>query len=151
MRGRELQSNNGAGSGKQTLSEVVLTFLFIGMVTLALMVAATIYEPIQRHSVQWLLAFGATAYGLTLGATVVAIAMRRLLQRLLVLRLVIGCLVFALVLGPLLVGSVAIAQAIVQLTGNRWENSDAMLGLILWGATALLLLLLLRRTIPTQR
>jgi hypothetical protein len=151
MQDEELPSNNGAGAGERTLPAVVLAFLFIGMTTVAALVAATIYEPNQHHSTQWLLAFGAITYALAVGATLVTIAMGKLLRRLLILRLVIGCLLFALVPGPPLMGSVAIAQAIVQLIGNRWENSDAMLGIILWGATALLLLLLLRRTIPTHR
>ncbi|HEU4782141.1 MAG TPA: hypothetical protein VFS83_02245 [Ktedonobacterales bacterium] len=151
MQGEELPSNNGAGSGELTFSGELLTLFFIGMATVGMFVAATIYWPNQRHSVQWLLAFGISTYVLALSAIFVTIAMGRLRRRLLMLRLAVGCLLFTFGPFPPLLGSVAIAQAIVKLVGNRWENSDAMLGFILWGTSGFLLFLLLRRMIPTHR
>jgi hypothetical protein len=145
MRGEELQPNNGSGSGELTFSGLALTVLFIGMTLIALTVAATIYWPNQRHAVPWLLAFGATTYVLALGAILATLAMRRLRRRLLLLRFAIGCLLFALAIFPPILGSVAIAQALVQLVGNRWEGSDAMLGVMLWGLVAIPVFLLVRR------
>lgn len=134
------RSRTGRRNWMTLRMEGVISFVMFWLVAAS---AAIVYFPGKRESAQWLLLYGAATYAI---ATIAALLTRVVASlSLRPLRLVIGSLLVAFLTGPTFLGSMAIVFALVQLVGNRAEGSDAMLGLVLWAAVSLPLLVFARQ------